>query len=67
MIKLAVGWVDELPKEQDSEEWARMRARGGRPFKVDGKQDSCRRGSGRGGRSRRIDRKLDELLGKVDE
>lgn len=67
MIRLAVGWVDELPPEQESEEWQRMRQSGCRPFKVGDKQTSTTRGAGRGGRSKRLDRKLDKLLGKVDE
>lgn len=67
MTKLAVGWVDELPQEQESDEWQRMRANGLRPFKVGNKSQSVSRGAGRGGRSKRLDSKLDKLLGKADE
>jgi len=66
-MKLAVGWVDELPQQQESDEWQRMRSQGLRPFKVGPKQRSVSRGAGRGGRSQRLSRKLDELLGKADE
>lgn len=67
MIRLAMGWVDELPREPESDEWQNMRARGLRPFKVGDKSRSMARGAGRGGRSKRLASKLDSLLGKVDE
>jgi hypothetical protein len=66
-VKLAVGWVDELPSEPESEEWQRMRAKGLRPFKVGPKQLSISRGARRGGRSKQTAAKLDRLLGKADE
>lgn len=66
-MKLAAGWVDELPREPESDEWRAMRANGLRPFKVGNKTKSFNRGAGRGGRSKRLTSKLDKLLGKADE
>lgn len=66
MIRLDAGWVDQLPRDE-SDEWRALRERGLRPFKVGDKSRSVARGAGRGGRSKRLDRKLDALLGKVDE
>jgi hypothetical protein len=61
------GWVDELPPEQEPERWQRLRSRGHSPIKTSPKPRSVARGAGRGGRSQRLDRKLEALLGKVDE
>jgi hypothetical protein len=66
-MKLSVGWVDELPPEQESEEWQRMRERGLRPFKEGPKQLSISRGARRGGRSKQTTARLNRLLGKADE